>query len=195
MQKEGEEKLAQKLLQFMVLKSTLLSIYIHTSNSITLKLLILTMKRSTKLTARVSLFSPWNILGLPSSQVHTYSQLLTFHLLINVQTPCRPKGLTAVKPYYTFAVHRTGLPEVKTIFQRRHFCPCPQCTTGDFHRCMYTDFLGMSLFYKPVFFFTNAFQLIYDSSGSLCYFFHRPVARGKHGNKLCAGESQGSSAS
>ena len=51
MQKEGEEKLAQKLLQFMVLKSTLLLIYIHTSNSITLMSLILTMKRSTKLTS------------------------------------------------------------------------------------------------------------------------------------------------
>ena len=51
MQKEGGEKLAQKMLQFMVLKSTLLLIYIHTSNSITLMSLILTMKRSTKLTS------------------------------------------------------------------------------------------------------------------------------------------------
>ena len=51
MQKEGEEKLAQKLLQFMVLKSILLLIYVHTSNSITLMSLILTMKRSTKLTS------------------------------------------------------------------------------------------------------------------------------------------------
>ena len=58
MQKEGEEKLAQKLLQFMDLKSTLLSIYIHTSNSITLKLLILTMKRSTKLTSASSIIFP-----------------------------------------------------------------------------------------------------------------------------------------
>ena len=47
MQKEGGEKLAQKMLQFMVLKSTLLLIYIHTSNSITLMSLTLTMKRST----------------------------------------------------------------------------------------------------------------------------------------------------
>ena len=51
MQKEGGEKLAQKMLQFMVLKSTLLLIYIHTSNSITLMSLTLTMKRSTKLTS------------------------------------------------------------------------------------------------------------------------------------------------
>ena len=56
----------------------------------------------------------------------------------------RPKALSAcsVKPYYTFAVRRTGLPEVKTIFQRRHFCPCPQCTSGDYHRGMYKEFLG-----------------------------------------------------
>ena len=51
MQKEGGGKLAQKMLQFMVLKSTLLLIYIHTSNSITLMSLTLTMKRSTKLTS------------------------------------------------------------------------------------------------------------------------------------------------
>ena len=51
MQKEGGGKLAQKMLQFMVLKSTLLLIYIHTSNSITLMSLILTTKRSTKLTS------------------------------------------------------------------------------------------------------------------------------------------------
>ena len=47
----GGGKLAQKMLQFMVLKSTLLLIYIHTSNSITLMSLTLTMKRSTKLTS------------------------------------------------------------------------------------------------------------------------------------------------
>ena len=56
----------------------------------------------------------------------------------------RPKAFAEVKPYYTFAVHRTGLPEVKTSFQRRHYCQSPQCTTGDYHRCMYKEFLGMS---------------------------------------------------
>ena len=40
--------------KFMDLKSTL---YIHTSNNITLKLLILTMKRSTKLTSASSIIS------------------------------------------------------------------------------------------------------------------------------------------
>ena len=58
MQKEGEEKLVQKLLQFTDLKSTLLSIYIHTSNSITLMSLILTMKRSTKLTSASFIIFP-----------------------------------------------------------------------------------------------------------------------------------------
>ena len=58
MQKEGGGKLAQKMLQFMVLKSTLLLIYIHTSNSITLMSLILTMKRSTKLTSASFIIFP-----------------------------------------------------------------------------------------------------------------------------------------
>jgi hypothetical protein len=58
MQKEGGGKLAQKTLQFMVLKSTLLLTYTHTSNSITLQSLILTMKRSTKLTSASSIIFP-----------------------------------------------------------------------------------------------------------------------------------------
>ena len=57
---------------------------------------------------------------------------------------CRPKGLSSIKPFYTFAVRRTGLPELKTIYQRRHFCPCAPCTTGDYHHCLYQQFLGTS---------------------------------------------------
>ena len=64
--------------------------------------------------------------------------------------PRRPKALTAIKPYYTFAVRRTGLPEVKPIFQRRHFCPCAPCTTGDYHHCLYQAFLGMFHLQEPV---------------------------------------------
>ena len=44
-------------------------------------------------------------------------------------------------------MHRTGLPAEKPIFQRRHFCPCPPCTTGDFHHCIYKQFLGKYQFY------------------------------------------------
>ena len=61
MQKKGKEKLAQKVLQCMDLKSTLLSIFMHTSNSITPKLLILTMKRFTKLTSASLIISPMEL--------------------------------------------------------------------------------------------------------------------------------------
>ena len=64
---------------------------------------------------------------------------------------CRPKALSSIKPFYTFAVRRTGLPEVKTIYQHRHFCPCAPCTTGDFHHCLYQQFLGMSHLMPPAF--------------------------------------------
>ena len=59
--------------------------------------------------------------------------------------------LSAIEPYYTFAVRRTGLPEVKTILQRRHFCPCTPCTTGDYHHCLYQPLLGVSHLNPPAF--------------------------------------------
>ena len=72
---------------------------------------------------------------------HHASKVLFFKVVAKNKN-CRPKALSAIKPYYTFAVRRTGLPEVKTIFQRRHFCPCAPCTIGDFHHCLYQAFLG-----------------------------------------------------
>jgi len=131
MQKEGAEKRVQRVLLSTVMKSTLLLTCTRISRTIIHRSPILTMKRFTKLTS-----ASFIILNRLSTSCT--------NLTIENFTPCRPKGLTAIKPYYTFAVRRTGLPEVKTIFQRRHFCPCPQCTTGDYHRCLYTDFLGVS---------------------------------------------------
>ena len=92
-------------------------------------------------------FPRGNFFGIPSLQVN-----ITYVLWIICQTKnCRPKALSALKPCYTFAVRRTGLPEVKTIFQRCHFCPCAPCTTGDYHHCLYQAFLGMSHLYQAAF--------------------------------------------
>ena len=48
--------------------------------------------------------------------------------------PHIPKKLSAVKPLYTFAVKRSEHPE-KIIYQRKHYCPCPNCLTGNFLGC------------------------------------------------------------
>ena len=55
--------------------------------------------------------------------------------------PRIPKKLSAVKPYYTFAVKRSEHPE-KIIYQRKHYCPCPNCLTGNFLACFNIGFLG-----------------------------------------------------
>ena len=40
--------------------------------------------------------------------------------------------LSAVKCYYQYGVRRTGVADApRSIFQRLHFCPCPNCTTGN----------------------------------------------------------------
>ena len=53
-------------------------------------------------------------------------------------------SLAAIKPRDTFAVRRTGFPEVKTIFQCHHFCSCAPCATRDYHHCLHQAFLGMT---------------------------------------------------
>ena len=101
------------------------------------------MRRYIKLTSASSITSlvelSWHTIHAGNHNSCNLLPLLLPHLLLLTG---RPKALSAVKPYYTFAVRRTGLPQIKPIFQRRHFCPCPQCTSGDYHRCMYKEFLG-----------------------------------------------------
>ena len=55
--------------------------------------------------------------------------------------PRIPKKLSAVKPYYTFAVKRSEQLE-KILYQRKHYCPCPNCLSGNFLQCFYIGFLG-----------------------------------------------------
>ena len=144
MQKEVVEKLVQKARHCMVMKSTQLTTFTLTLSSTTLRLPTHIMRRYIKLTSTSSIIS---LVGL---SWHTVPRVITIVLTSTTAAASptfftgRPKALSAVKPYYTFAVRRTGLPQIKPIFQRRHFCPCPQCTSGDYHRCMYKEFLGRS---------------------------------------------------
>ena len=52
-----------------------------------------------------------------------------------------PKKLSAVKPFYTFAVKRSEHPE-KILYQRKHYHPCPNRSTGNFHVCFNVGFMG-----------------------------------------------------
>ena len=142
MQKEGAEKRVQRVLLSTVMKSTLLLTCTRISRTIIHRSPILTMKRFTKLTSANSIISPAGLSWLTilagdrifykyRIHEHQFHQLFC-HILLVEPKDLQPLSLT------------TLLPEVKTIFQRRHFCPCPQCTTGDYHRGLYTDFLGVS---------------------------------------------------
>ena len=55
--------------------------------------------------------------------------------------PRIPKKLAAVKPYYTFAVKKSEAPQ-KILYQRKHYCPCPNCFTGNYLQCFNIAFLG-----------------------------------------------------
>ena len=55
--------------------------------------------------------------------------------------PRIPKKLSAVKPFYTFAVKRSEHPQ-KILYQRKHYCPCPNCLTGNFLACFNVGFMG-----------------------------------------------------
>jgi len=138
MQKEVVEKRVQKARHCMATKSTQPTICTLTLSSTTLQLRTHTMRRYIKLTSASSITSlvelSWHTIHAGNHNSCNLLPLLLPHLLFLTG---RPKALSAVKPYYTFAVRRTGLPQIKPIFQRRHFCPCPQCTSGDYHRCMY----------------------------------------------------------
>jgi len=54
--------------------------------------------------------------------------------------PRTAKKLSAVKPYYTFAVKRSEELE-KILYQRKHYCPCPNCLSGNFLQGFYIGFL------------------------------------------------------
>ena len=148
MLKVVEGKRVQNVQRCMALKSTLRMISTLSSSNIILSQPIPTMNLCTKLTSGNFTTSLVELSWLTiHAGLHFWRTIMRpkylFQNCCKKKKKCRPKALTAIKPYYTFAVRRTGLPEVKTIFQRRHFCPCAPCTTGDFHHCLYQAFLGM----------------------------------------------------
>ena len=141
MLKVVEGKRVQNVQRCMALKSTLRMISALSSSNIILSQPIPTMNLCTKwtngnfTTSLVEL--SWLTIHAGLQKTYHHASKVPFSkLLQKKKKKCRPKALTAIKPYYTFAVHRTGLPEVKTIFQRRHFCPCAPCNTGNFHHCL-----------------------------------------------------------
>ena len=157
MQKAVVEKQVQKEQRYMGSRLTLHMTYTPSWSSIIQLWLTLITKLSTKLIKESFIIfhvgRSWLIIleGKQTLYRCQCTNFLFFKFILRIATlswgllwTFRPKALSAVKPYYTFAVHRTGLPGVKPIFLHKHFCPCPPCTTGDFHRCIYTEFLGMS---------------------------------------------------
>ena len=87
-----------------------------------------------------------------STPTHTYHEALhqidsrCFHYMPRgtflSYHPREPKALSSIKPFYCWSVRRTGNNEEKTIYKRKHFCPCPSCTVGDFVHCLHQQFMG-----------------------------------------------------
>lgn len=75
--------------------------------------------------------------------------------------PRKPRNPVAVKPYYCFGVRRTDNDDNKSIFMRKHFCPCPSCTIGEYHECLHKEYLGTcNLFYRSLPPFPTALNIL-----------------------------------